>query len=84
MAPLKFSLYRLLGKRGAWSNTAAMTALDGSLYVIQKDSLWSVTKKGIYAKLGNDGAWSNTKAMTALDGSLYIIQNDSLWKVDLE
>jgi len=66
----------------AWSDTRAMTSLDGSLYVIQNNKLWRANPgDGSYTQLG-DEVWSNTNAMTSLGGWLYVIQNGKLWRAN--
>mgnify|MGYP001211651957 CR=1 FL=1 len=66
----------------AWSDTRAMTSLDGSLYVIQNNKLWRANPgDGSYTQLGEE-VWSNTSAMASLGGSLYVIQNGKLWRAN--
>jgi len=64
-----------------WANTAAMTSLNGMLYIVEADSLWQASPvDGSWQRLGPAGAWANTAAMTNLNGMLYIVEADSLWR----
>jgi len=64
-----------------WPRTAAMTSLNGMLYIVEADSLWRASPvDGSWQQLGPAGGWANTAAMTSLNGMLYIVEADSLWR----
>ncbi len=67
-----------------WKGTAAMTALDGWLYIIQNGKLWRADpRSGAYKQLGIE-EWHETAAMTALGKLLFVIQKGKLWSADPE
>ena len=66
---------------GDWSNTKAMSTLNGKLYIVVS-KLWKVdSDNGTWQQLGS-GDWSNTTAMATLNGKLYITAAGKLWKVN--
>ena len=65
----------------------AMTALGGSLYVIEGQRLWQVNPAtGDYVPRTPPGDPAPYQvppiAMTALSGSLFVIENQTLWQVN--
>jgi hypothetical protein len=65
-----------------WDGTQGMTALQGSLYIIRKGTLWKVNKdNGSRVSLGTTGAWPDVKAITSLGGWLYILTSTNLYRV---
>jgi hypothetical protein len=64
-----------------WPDTAAMTSLNGQLYIVAEGSLWRASPvDGSWQLLGPGGGWPNTAAMTSLNGQLYIVEGGSLWR----
>ena len=65
-----------------YTDTRAMAALDGSLWIVDGGTLWRVETDGSYTEI--DSGYTDTRGMAALDGSLWIVDGGTLWRVETD
>ncbi len=75
--------WKQIGEAGEWSQTVAMTGMNGDIWSIEADgTLFQTDKSGHYEQIGPKGFFKHASTLEGLDGLLYTIEGGTLFRTD--